>query len=208
MSAAPDRFTTLAAASRFEPDKIKGSRFIACVAPASTVEEAQAFVGTVREEFSDAGHVCFAWRLGAAGEVTRSGDDGEPSGSAGRPILMQLEGHEVSDVVAAVVRYFGGVKLGVGGLMRAYGGAAGQALDRAELREVEVQVGLRCAHPYGDSGPVQGVLSAWGVSARDEVYGEEVAFTVYVGVRAAEAFEAALRDATAARARVRRASGE
>ena len=208
MSAAPDRFTTLAAASRFEPEKIKGSRFIACVSPASTADEARGFVNSVRAEFSDAGHVCFAWRLGAAGEVTRSGDDGEPSGSAGRPILMQLEGHEVSDAVAAVVRYFGGVKLGVGGLMRAYGGAAGQALDRAELREVEVQVALRCVHPYGDSGPVQGVLAAWDVAARDEVYGEDVAFTVYVGVRAAEAFEAALRDATAARARVERLAGE
>ena len=166
MSAAPDRFTTLAAASRFEPEKIKGSRFIACVSPASTADEARGFVDSVRAEFSDAGHVCFAWRLGAAGEVTRSGDDGEPSGSAG------------------------------------------QALDRAELREVEVQVALRCVHPYGDSGPVQGVLAAWDVAARDEVYGEDVAFTVYVGVRAAEAFEAALRDATAARARVERLAGE
>ncbi|MDG1049508.1 MAG: IMPACT family protein [Planctomycetota bacterium] len=201
MSAAPDRFTTLAAGSRYEPDKIKGSRFIACVAPAATPDEAASFVQSVREDFSDARHVCFAWRLGAAGDETRSNDDGEPSGSAGRPILMQIEGHEVSNVVAAVVRYFGGVKLGVGGLMRAYGGAAGQALDRAELLQVEVEVGLRCVHPYGDSGAVQGVLAAWGLTAQDEEYGEAVSFSVYVGIRAAAAFETALRDATAARAR-------
>lgn len=207
MSAAPDRFTTLAEASRYEPDKIKGSRFIACVAPAASAEEAARFVESVREDFSDARHVCFAWRLGAAGDTTRSSDDGEPSGSAGRPILMQLEGHEVTDVAAAVVRYFGGVKLGVGGLMRAYGGAAGQALDRAALLEVEVQVALRCVHPYGDSGAVQGVLAAWSLGARDEEYAEQVAFTVYVGVRAAEAFETALRDATAARASTQRIKG-
>ena len=114
---------------------------------------------------------------------------------------------EVSNAVAAVVRYFGGVKLGVGGLRRAYGGAAGQALDRAELREVEVQVGLRCVHPYGDSGAVQGVLAAWDLQAHEEEYGEAVSFTVRVGVRVAEAFEAALRDATAARATTRRIQG-
>ena len=207
MSPAPDRFTTLAAASTYEPDKIKGSRFIACIGPARSAEEAARFVESVRQDFSDARHVCFAWRLGAAGDETRSNDDGEPSGSAGRPILMQLEGHEVSNAVAAVVRYFGGVKLGVGGLMRAYGGAAGQALDRAELREVEVQVGLRCVHPYGDSGAVQGVLAAWDLQAHEEEYGEAVSFTVRVGVRVAEAFEAALRDATAARATIRRIQG-
>ena len=207
MSPAPDRFTTLSAASTYEPDKIKGSRFIACIGPAETVEDAARFLDSVRADFSDARHVCYAWRLGAAGDVTRSNDDGEPSGSAGRPILMQLEGHEVSNAVAAVVRYFGGVKLGVGGLMRAYGGAAGQALDRAELLEVEVQVGIRCVHPYGDSGAVQGVLAAWELTAREEEYGEQVSFTVHVGVRVAEAFETALRDATAARATTRRIKG-
>ena len=207
MSAAPERFTTLAAASRYEPEKIKGSRFIACVAPAATSEEASGFVESVRADFSDARHVCFAWRLGAAGDVTRSNDDGEPSGSAGRPILMQIEGHEVSNAVAAVVRYFGGVKLGVGGLMRAYGGAAGQALDRAELLEVEVQVRLRCVHSYGDSGAVQGVLAAWDLTAQDEEYGEAVCFSIDVGLRAVEAVETALRDVTAARATTERLEG-
>lgn len=207
MSAAPERFTTLAAASRYEPEKIKGSRFIACVAPAATPEEASSFVESVRADFSDARHVCFAWRLGAAGDVTRSNDDGEPSGSAGRPILMQIEGHEVSNAVAAVVRYFGGVKLGVGGLMRAYGGAAGQALDRAELLQVEVQVRLRCMHAYGDSGAIQGVLAAWELTAQDEEYGETVSFSVDVGLRAVEAVETALRDATGARATTDRLKG-
>jgi uncharacterized YigZ family protein len=208
MSAAPETYTTLAGVTRHEPDKIKGSRFIACVAPAATEDEAAAFLDGVRAEFDDARHVCFAWRLGAGGDRTRSSDDGEPSGSAGRPILMQIEGHEVTDAVVAVVRYFGGVKLGVGGLMRAYGGAAGQALDRAELRRVEVRVPLRCTHPYGDSGAVQGVLSAWELVPVGETYGEDVAFTVHVGVGRVDEFVAALRDATAARARVERVDGE
>jgi len=106
-----------------------------------------------------------------------------------------------------VVRYFGGVKLGVGGLMRAYGGAAGQALDRAELLQVEVQVRLRCMHAYGDSGAIQGVLAAWELTAQDEEYGETVSFSVDVGLRAVEAVETALRDATGARATTDRLKG-
>jgi len=208
MSLAPDTYTTLVGVSRYEPDKIKGSRFIACVAPATTEQAAADFLDEVRADFDDARHVCYAWSLGAAGDRTRSSDDGEPSGSAGRPILMQIEGHEITDAVIAVVRYFGGVKLGVGGLMRAYGGAAGQALDRAELRRVEVRTELRCTHPYGDSGAVQSVLSAWDLTASDGSYGADVAFTVHVGIRRVDEFEDTLRDATAARVRIVRKGAE
>ncbi|QDV09494.1 IMPACT family member YigZ [Planctomycetes bacterium Poly30] len=202
MSAPVESYTTLAEPFRYEPDKIKGSRFIACIAPAETEAEAQAFLESVRAEFDDARHVCWAWRLGGAGEETRSNDDGEPSGSAGRPILLQLEGHGVTDVMACVVRYFGGVKLGVGGLMRAYGGAAGQALDRAELKVVDVKVTLVCTHAYGDSGAVSGVLAAWELGAENADYGEEVTFSVRVGIGRVEEFQAAIREATAARASV------
>lgn len=200
--ARPTSYTTLGAPFRYEPDKVKGSRFIACVAPASNEEEAQAFLAAIKAEFDDARHWCFAWRLGETGDLTRSGDDGEPSGSAGRPILLQLEGHGVTDVAAVVVRYFGGVKLGVGGLMRAYGGAAGQALDRAELLEVPIRETLRCTHDYGDSGAVAGVLSARGLVAEDADYGSEVSFSIRVGVDEVEDVARALGDATAGRLRV------
>lgn len=205
MSAAPDSYLTLGAPSRYEPEKIKGSRFIACLAPVTTAEEALAFVDGVRAEFDDARHHCFAWRLGARGDLTRSSDDGEPSGSAGRPILLQLEGHEVTDAVAVVVRYFGGTKLGVGGLMRAYGGAAGQALDRAPLREVPIRQALRVTHAYGDSGAVQGVLAAHGLDAEDAEYGETVAFTIQVALGQVAEVTRALTDATGGRARVAQA---
>lgn len=200
MSDAPDTFLTLASASRYEPNKIKGSRFIACVAPAADEAAAAAFVDEVRAEFDDSRHVAYAWRLGPKGDVTRSNDDGEPSGSAGRPILLQLEGHEVTDVVAAVVRYFGGTKLGVGGLMRAYGGAAGQALDRAEIREVVMLQTIDVRHPYGDSGAVSGVLAAWNVEPADAEYGEDVCFRVRVPLSDADRFCRELKDATGARA--------
>ena len=199
-----DSYTTLATPLRYEPEKIKGSRFIACVAPARSEDEAKAFLESVRAAFDDAGHHCFAWRLGPDGSVTRSGDDGEPSGSAGRPILLQLEGHEVTDVVAVVVRYFGGTKLGVGGLMRAYGGAAGQALDRAELAVVPIRQSLRCTHDYGDSGAIAGVLAAHGLEAESAAYGSEVSFVIHVALRAEAEVTRALGDATAGRARIER----
>lgn len=172
------RFLRPAGEHRHEPPPIKGSRFIAAVAPVADAAEAAAFVERLRAEFSDARHVCFAWRLGARGDATRSSDDGEPGGSAGRPILAQLEGHGVSDTVAVVVRYFGGVKLGVGGLMRAYGGAAGQCLDRADLEEVEVTRRVVVEHPYDCSGAVSGLLVAEGLTAEDAEYGATVRFAL------------------------------
>lgn len=199
-SGAPiEQYTTLAAPSRYEPEKVKGSRFIACVAPVETEEEAQAFLASVRSDFDDARHVGYAWRLGGSGENFRSSDDGEPSGSTGRPILLQLEGHEVTDAIACVVRYFGGVKLGVGGLMRAYGGAAGQALDRAELKVVEVKVAVQCTHGYGDSGAVSGVLAAWELVPENAAYADDVSFSVRVGIARVDEFESAIREATGAR---------
>ncbi len=197
-----DTFTTIAAESRFEPDKIKGSRFIASLAPISNEEDALAFLERIGQEFSDARHHCYAWRLGLEGEQFRSSDDGEPSGSAGRPILMQLEGHELTDLCCVVTRYFGGTKLGVGGLMRAYGGAAGKACDRAELKAVIVTQELVIEHPYSVSGPVQGLLSAHSLEASDATYGETVRFTVRVPISECSEFLSELRERTAATANV------
>lgn len=195
-----ETFLTLAAPFRYEPDKIKGSRFIASLAPAASADEAEAFLAHVRAELPDAGHHAFAWRIGTTATRFRSSDDGEPSGSAGRPILAQLEGHEVFDLCCVVSRWFGGTKLGVGGLMRAYGGTAGQALDRARLRTVVVQRALRVRHPYECSGAVTSVLVAYDLEPQDGEYGEAVAFTVRVPLARAEAFALELSDRTAGRA--------
>ena len=197
-----DTFTTIAAESRYEPDKIKGSRFIASLAPVSDEAEATEFLERVGKEFADAGHHCYAWRLGREGKQFRSSDDGEPSGSAGRPILMQLEGHELTDLCCVVTRYFGGTKLGVGGLMRAYGGAAGQACDRADLKAVIVTQEFHIEHPYSVSGPVQGLLAAHSLEATQASYGETVKFTVRVPLAECSEFLAELQERTAAGAKV------
>ena len=197
------RYRTLADRFGFEAEPTKGSRFIARVAPVSTPEAAKGFVAEVAAEFDDARHVCFAWRLGPEGRETRAHDAGEPGNSAGRPILAQLEGHGVTDAIAVVVRYFGGTKLGVGGLIRAYGGAAGQALDRAELVWKDVRDALHCRHAYSASGAVAAVLARFESAPEGAEYGADVSFVARVPRAERAAFEAAFRDATHGRGAVR-----
>ena len=108
---------------------INRSRFICAIGPAHTPDEATAFIEAVRKEHWSATHHCTAFRVGPHGEQQRSNDDGEPAGTAGVPMLQVLVGREVTDTVAVVTRYFGGVKLGAGGLVRAYGRCVAEALD-------------------------------------------------------------------------------
>ena len=197
-----DRFRTLAAECRWEPVKTKGSRFLAVVAPSATRDEALNLLDRLRSEFADATHHCWAYRLGSDGAEFRYGDDGEPGGSAGRPIHQQLQAHDLTYVAAVVVRWFGGTKLGVGGLMRAYGGAAAEALDRATIREVLITRRLRVEHPYECSGAVQAVLAAADLVPRDSAYAETVRFRVDVPEALAEDFLRELNERTAGRALV------
>jgi len=187
---------------RFEPEKIKGSRFIACLAPAGSEEEAEAFVRKIRAEFDDARHVCWAFRVGDEGEHVRSSDDGEPAGSAGRPILAQLEGHDVIHCVVAVVRYFGGVKLGVGGLVRAYGGAAGKCLDRCGLTPVILTTRLQIEHDYPCSRAVKAAMHHLGLTALEPDFGQQVRFAVEVPREDLESFRRELIERTSGQVRI------
>ena len=112
--------------------KDNGSRFIALAYPVETEEEIKAIVAGLKKTYHDARHHCFAWRLGHDGALFRANDDGEPSGRAGRPILGQIDSAGLSDVLVVVVRYFGGIKLGIPGLIRAYKSATADALAAAQ----------------------------------------------------------------------------
>jgi uncharacterized YigZ family protein len=193
---------TLADRTRFSLDPVKGSRFVATLAPASTEDEARAVLESVRAEWPNATHHCWAWRLGDG--RTRSSDDGEPGGSAGRPILAQIEGHGIDDAVVVVTRWYGGTKLGVGGLIRAYGGCAGKALDAAAIVETARTMPLVLTHSYADTGVVQAALSAAGLTPGSTDFGAEV--VVHLAVPEAELAAIATRlvDATGGRARVER----
>lgn len=203
-----ESYRSLARAVRYETPKVKGSRFIADAAPAADAAAADAFVETIRREFHRASHHCFAFRLGPDGAEFRSSDDGEPGGSAGRPILQQIEGHELTDAVVVVTRYFGGTKLGVGGLVRAYGGAAGALLDRAELRTIAITRQLRVEYPYDLSGEVQAVLSACGLRPSSSEFGEVVRLVLDVPAGDADRLAHELRERTAGRAEIELAGSD
>ncbi|MDO5069319.1 MAG: YigZ family protein [Neisseria zoodegmatis] len=142
-------YQTIAAPAQAE-FKDKGSRFIAFAYPVRTTEEIKTQVDTLREAHHKARHLCYAYRLGTDGNQFRANDDGEPSGSAGRPILGQIDSAGLTDVLIVVVRYFGGTLLGVPGLIHAYKTAAAEALQVAEVVEknIEKTVWLRCDYPH------------------------------------------------------------
>lgn len=135
---------------------IKKSRFIACIEPVSGREQAQARVAQLKTEHPEAAHVC--WALLAGGQ-SAAHDDGEPGGTAGRPMLEVLRRQDLEGVMASVVRYFGGVKLGAGGLVRAYTDAVAQALLTAEKIPLIHQVTLACKVPYALEGLVRRELT-------------------------------------------------
>jgi len=148
-----DRYRTLAGPAEGE-FKARGSRHIGYVAPARSAEEALEFLEGLRKMHHGARHHCFAYRLGADGDQTRASDDGEPAHSAGTPILGALRSRELTQTVAVVVRYFGGIKLGVPGLIEAYREATFAALDRAMIIEKDVQVACTLTFPYHRIGEV------------------------------------------------------
>jgi uncharacterized YigZ family protein len=145
---------TLVAPVEFVQD-IKKSRFIGQAAPISGEEDAKAFLAEVSDPAAN--HNCWAWRLG---QSYRFSDDGEPSGTAGKPILQAIDGQDLDGVVVVVTRFFGGILLGSGGLVRAYGGTAAQMLRQADKREIIPMVSGLCAVNFSDLALVKSRLTA------------------------------------------------
>ncbi|MEU8698262.1 YigZ family protein [Streptomyces sp. NPDC048680] len=194
-----EQYRTVARAGVHETE-INRSRFICALAPAATEQEAQEFVARVRREHPTASHNCFAYVIGADASVQKASDDGEPGGTAGVPMLQMLTRREMRYVVAVVTRYFGGVKLGAGGLIRAYGGAVGEALDalgtltRQRFRLATVTV------DHQRAGRLENELRATGRTVREVRYAEAV--TIEIGLPDADVseFRRWLADATAGEA--------
>lgn len=160
--------------------KDKGSRFIAFAIPVSTEAEVKDTVSRIRKEYHDARHHCYAFRLGLDGSVWRASDDGEPSGTAGRPILGQIDSAGLSDVLVVVVRYFGGIKLGVPGLIAAYKAASADAL--AAARKVEKVAGkwFRLRFTYESLPQVMKAIKEMDLPQRAQDFGEECSIEVRV----------------------------
>jgi uncharacterized YigZ family protein len=128
--------------------KEKGSKFLAFAIPVNTADEVKEIVKSYRKKYYDARHVCYAYMLGSERTEYRSNDDGEPSGTAGRPILGQINSYELTNVLIIVVRYFGGILLGTSGLIVAYKDATADALNHAEIIEKTVDVYISIEFDY------------------------------------------------------------
>ncbi len=196
---------TIATPVCHEIPKIRGSRFIATVAATASPSEVTACLEELRQTYRDATHNCFAWRLGrAGGDHMRYSDDGEPSGTAGRPILQEIDGRGLTDVTVVVTRYYGGTKLGTGGLVRAYSEAAAAGLELSGVVERPIVQRLRLLHNYDDTGAIKAVLSTFDLEPESADYGAQVELAVAVVVEQVEAVEQALRDATKGRLELHR----
>ncbi|MET9663616.1 YigZ family protein [Streptomyces sp. NPDC006510] len=194
-----EQYRTVARAGVHETE-INRSRFICALAPAATELEAQDFVARIRREHPTATHNCFAYVIGADASVQKASDDGEPGGTAGVPMLQMLTRREMRYVVAVVTRYYGGVKLGAGGLIRAYGGVVGEALDelgtitRRRFRLATITVGHQRA------GKLENDLRATGRTVREVRYAEAVIIEIGLPDADVESFRGWLADATAGEA--------
>ena len=190
--ALPAPFTTLAQPYR-HAEVIENSEFLAYARRADTPEEALAYLAELRAKYPDATHHCWAYRIG---ELYRFNDDGEPGGTAGAPILRAIEGQGVQHVMVIVVRYYGGVKLGTGGLVRAYGGAAAECLRTAPRFEVRPRWQLRLSVGFADQGALYHLLDTWDVTKGEEEYTPSgVTLPVQVYPEDQEGFTQAFEDA-------------
>lgn len=182
---------------------IERSRFIANAAHAADEEEARAFVAKIRAQHSLATHNCYAFVADKTGNLLRFSDDGEPQGTAGMPILEVLRSKKLFETAVVVTRYFGGIKLGAGGLVRAYAGTAAEALAQADIREYRVCRTLFASVGYEQFDALKKFLAARGCGPADIAYAGDVTVTLSVGEEEAAAFSAALVDFLAGRVRIR-----
>jgi len=181
--------------------KIKGSRFIASVRSATSKEEAMDFINQMRAEFYNATHNCFAYRFGENGLEYRFSDDGEPSGSAGKPILYTIKKFELSDIALVVTRFFGGTKLGIGPLARAYSQVAEDALMQTLRKQIHITTPHTIFCTYEDIANVKRTIEQYAISFTDE-YTDSVRFIAEIPKSLSEEFIQRITAVTNARAGV------
>lgn len=161
MEVVKDSFRSIAAESR-AIFRDKASKFLAFAYPVTSEEEVKAILDALRKTFYDSNHHCYAYRLGPENQTYRTNDDGEPSGSAGKPIYGQILSMELSDVLVVVVRYFGGTKLGIPGLIHAYKTATREALEQAEIVEKTVRLHYQVTFDYPLMNDIMRILKEEG----------------------------------------------
>lgn len=178
------------------------SRFIATVRPVASEAEAEAFIEEMKKKYYDARHNCSAFVIGDRAQTIRSSDDGEPGGTAGRPMLEVLLGSGIRNAAVVVTRYFGGTLLGTGGLVRAYSGAVKEALEKCVVSRQQFGVRFTVRTDYNSVGKIQYLLAGSNVKIEDSVYEADVVLTVMAPIEAYGRLCKEITEATSGRAEI------
>jgi len=202
MNAGSDEYKTIKKEACAEL-KVQGSKFIATAFPSTTTLEAEEFIARLRKHFHDATHNCYAYRNGTDGSQFRFNDDGEPSGTAGKPIIAAIDNLNLTDVCVVVTRYFGGTKLGVGGLIRAYGDAAEHVLVSVEHMTKYLLDSFRVSFPHAHISNVMHVASNCGARIVETLYDEEVHLVLDIRKSKADELRSSLVNHTRGNVRIR-----
>ena len=187
LSQIPDSYKSIATESK-GLFKDNGSRFIAHAYPVETEEEVKEIVAALKKEYYDARHHVYAYRLGYKGDRFRANDDGEPSGSSGRPVLGQIDSNGLSDILIVVVRYFGGIKLGIPGLIRAYKTSAADAIANARIVEKIASKVFRVRFGYLNMNGVMKVMKEMGLEQRNQKFDMECSIDTTVRLSLVDSF--------------------
>lgn len=180
----------------------KKSRFIATVCPIKSEEEAKNFIAEMKKKYWDATHNVFAYQIGERNEIQRSSDDGEPQGTAGKPVLDVLIGEDVKNTVIVVTRYFGGTLLGTGGLVRAYGKSARLGIESAGIAKIKHYKECSVVTDYTASGKIQYEITTGEYILKDTIYTDKVEFIVMLDKDNEQRFISAVRELTMGKSEV------
>ena len=180
----------------------KKSRFIANVCPVKTEEEARIFIEEIKKKYWNARHNVFAYQIGERNEIQRFSDDGEPQGTAGMPVLTVISGEDIKNCCIVVTRYFGGTLLGTGGLVRAYGKSAKEALLNAGIAEINTFIKYSIVTEYAMQGKIQYEIMQGEYIIKDTVFTDKVEFIVLVDEEKAEKFESCITDISSGKAKI------
>lgn len=182
--------------------EIQKSKFLAYTAPVSSEAEAREFVASIKKKHFDARHNCSAWILGADSSQQKSNDDGEPGGTAGNPILEAIKQHELTNIAVVVTRYFGGIKLGAGGLIRAYNHTASLGLEATPLLEVRLFCPVEAAIDYSLLGTVENWIRTKELRTGETEYADKVTVRLLIEAQEVESITAELIDLTSAQCKI------
>ncbi|MBN2212862.1 MAG: YigZ family protein [Bacteroidales bacterium] len=182
-----DTYKTISSSARGE-HKDRGSKFIAFAYPVGSESTAKEIITDIKKQYHDARHHCYAYKIGIENDISRSYDDGEPSGTAGKPIYGQILSFGITNVLIVVVRYFGGRLLGTGGLIRAYRGATENALNHAEIIEKTIDHIVEINFGYENQGEINNVLKAYECKVIKQCFDEKCHLSIQIRKSQSEAF--------------------